>query len=156
MAKRKTLIPKVVAITATRNTTKVSQRTSVAKWETKLQKDLFLNYQRDVHPSKVNNDGSPEPITVTFDVQVIRIIKLVSSHAHTLRSLQKGYILRKYLLCVWLKSFFWGGAGVVTPSNPPPPYEQLLPLPSPCFKMFLETSLNDPTPHHPTSSILHC
>ena len=45
---------------------------------------------------------------------------------------------------------------MVTPSKPPPPYEQLLPLPTPCFKMFLERSLNDPTPHHPTSSILHC
>ena len=38
------------------------------------------------------------------------------------------------------------GAGVVTPSKPPPPYEQLLPLPTPCFKMFLERSLNDPPP----------
>ena len=27
----------------------------------------------------------------------------------------------------------------------PSPYEQLLPLPTPCFKMFLERSLNDPT-----------
>ena len=34
--------------------------------------------------------------------------------------------------------------------------EQLLPFPTPCFKMFLERSLNHPTPHHPTSSILHC
>ena len=38
------------------------------------------------------------------------------------------------------------GAGVVTPSKPPPPYEQLLLLPTPCFKMFLERSLNDPPP----------
>ena len=36
----------------------------------------------------------------------------------------------------------------------PTPYEQFLPLPTPCFKMFLERSLNDP--HHPTSSIFHC
>ena len=154
MAKKKTLIPKVVAITAARNTTKVSQRTSVAEWETKLQKDLFLNYQRDVHPSKVNNDGSPEPITVTFDVQVIRIIKLVSSHVHTLRSLQKGYILRKYLLCVWLK-FSGGGRGGDT-FKPPSPVRTTFAFTHPCFKMFLERSLNDPTPHHPTSSILHC
>ena len=28
----------------------------------------------------------------------------------------------------------------------PSPYEQLLPLPTPCFKMFLERSLNDPPP----------
>ena len=48
------------------------------------------------------------------------------------------------------------GARVVTRSKPPPPYEQLLPLPTPCFKMFLERSLNDPHPHHPTSSIFHC
>ena len=39
----------------------------------------------------------------------------------------------------------------------PSPYEQLLPLPTPCFKTFLERPFNDPpTPHHPTSSILHC
>ena len=36
----------------------------------------------------------------------------------------------------------------------PPSYKQLLPLPTPVFKMFLERSLNDP--HHPTSSIFHC
>ena len=35
-------------------------------------------------------------------------------------------------------------AGVVTPSKSPPLYEQLLPLPTPCFKMFLERSLYDP------------
>ena len=44
--------------------------------------------------------------------------------------------------CVWLK-FSWG-ARVVTPWKPPPPYKQLWPLPTPCFKMFLERSLNDP------------
>ena len=43
---------------------------------------------------------------------------------------------------------------MVTHSKPLPPYDQLLPLPTPCFKMFLERSLNDP--HHPTSSIFHC
>ena len=52
---------------------------------------------------------------------------------------------------------FWGLAGVVTPSKPPPHYEQLSPLPTPCFKTFLERSLNDPpTTHHATSSIFHC
>ena len=48
---------------------------------------------------------------------------------------------------------FWG-AGVVTAFKTPSPYEQLLPLLTPCFKMFLERSLNDP--HPPTSSIFHC
>ena len=43
---------------------------------------------------------------------------------------------------------FRGWAGVVTPSKPPPPYKQLLPLPTPYFKMFLERSLNDPPPPH--------
>ena len=38
------------------------------------------------------------------------------------------------------------GVGVVTPSKPPAPYEQLLPLLTPCFKMLLERSLNDPLP----------
>ena len=48
-----------------------------------------------------------------------------------------------------------GGRGGDT-FKPPSPYEQLLPLPTPCFEMFLERSLNDPHPHHPTSSIFHC
>ena len=47
--------------------------------------------------------------------------------------------------CVRLK-FSGRGAGLVTPSKPPPSYEQLLPLPTPCFKMFLERSLNDLPP----------
>ena len=55
--------------------------------------------------------------------------------------------LTGYWPCVRLK--FSGWAGVVTPSNPSP-YKQLLPLPSPCFKMFLEGSLNDP---HPTTPL---
>ena len=38
----------------------------------------------------------------------------------------------------------WGGDTFKTPS----PYEQLLPLPTPCFKMFLERSLDDPPPLH--------
>ena len=38
---------------------------------------------------------------------------------------------------------------MVTPSNPPPSYEQLLPLPTPCFEMFMERSLNGPHPHLP-------
>ena len=39
---------------------------------------------------------------------------------------------------------FRGGRGGDT-FKTPPPCEQLLPLPIPCFKMFLERSLNDPT-----------
>ena len=52
--------------------------------------------------------------------------------------------------CVRLK--FWG-AGVVTTSKPPSPYEQLFPLPTPCIKMFLERSLNEP--HLPPSHFKH-
>ena len=48
-------------------------------------------------------------------------------------------------------SNFPGGAGVVRPSKPPPPYQQLSPLPTLCFRMFLERSLNDP---HPLSTPL--
>ena len=58
--------------------------------------------------------------------------------------------------CVRLK-FSGRGAGLVTPSKPPPSYEQLLPLPTPCFKMFLERSLNDlppPPPHFKHLSLL--
>ena len=36
----------------------------------------------------------------------------------------------------------------------PSPYEQLLPLPTTCFKMFWKGSLM--IPHHPTLSIFHC
>ena len=43
---------------------------------------------------------------------------------------------------------FWGGAGVVTPLKSPSSYEQLLPLPTPCFNIFLERCLNDPPPPH--------
>ena len=50
---------------------------------------------------------------------------------------------------------FWG-EGVVTPSNPPPLYEQLLPLPTSCFRCFCKDPLMTPHPHQPTSSILHC
>ena len=59
------------------------------------------------------------------------------------KKLAKGFC--PPLRCVMARcmiKIFWG-AGV-----------QLLPLPTPCFKMFLERSLNDP--HHPTSSIFHC
>ena len=55
---------------------------------------------------------------------------------------------------VWLK--FSGGGGMVTPSKPPSLYEQLSPLPTPCFKMFLERSLNEPPPpHFKHLSLLH-
>ena len=50
---------------------------------------------------------------------------------------------------------FRGGRGGDT-FKTPSPYEQLLPLSTSCFKMFLERSLNDPHPHHPTSSTFHC
>ena len=48
---------------------------------------------------------------------------------------------------------FWGPV-VVIPSKPLPPMNNFCFYPPPCFKMFLERSLNDP--HHPTSSIFHC
>ena len=38
----------------------------------------------------------------------------------------------------------------------PAPYEQLSSLPTQCFKMFWKDLLITPTPHHLTSSILHC
>ena len=42
---------------------------------------------------------------------------------------------------------FRGGRGGDT-FKPPPPYEQLFPLPIRCFWMFLQRSLNDPPPPH--------
>ena len=49
---------------------------------------------------------------------------------------------------------FWGGRGGDTFKTPPLPYEQLLALPTPSFKMFLERSLNDPPPHLKHLSLL--
>ena len=40
--------------------------------------------------------------------------------------------------------FFWG-AGLVTSSKPPPPYEQLLPLPTPVLRGFWKDPLMTPT-----------
>ena len=49
----------------------------------------------------------------------------------------------------------FSGAGVVTPSRPPPPTNNFCLYPH--FKMFLKRFLNDPyPPHHPTSSIFYC
>ena len=46
-----------------------------------------------------------------------------------------------------VRAIFLGrGAGMVTPSILPPPYKQLLRLPTPYFKMFLERFLNDTHP----------
>ena len=61
------------------------------------------------------------------------------------------------LLWCMINIFWLGGGGqgwwhLQTPS----PYEHLLPLSTPCFKCFWKWSLNDPHPHHSTSSILHC
>ena len=42
---------------------------------------------------------------------------------------------------------FQGGRGGDT-FKTPYPYEQLLPFPTPCFRMFLGRSLNDPSPPH--------
>ena len=47
-----------------------------------------------------------------------------------------------------IKIFRGGGRGGDT-FKTPSPCEQLLPLPTPCFKMFLERSLNDPHPPPP-------
>ena len=75
---------------------------------------------------------------------------------------------KKYIGIAGLKIFsskkwctikiFFKGAGVVTLSLPPSPYEQFLPLPTPYFKICLERFFNDPPtpPHYPTSSLFYC
>ena len=80
--------------------------------------------------------------------------KFIQLHQHNL--FQNTIGLRHYRpldkrSCVWLK--FSGGQGWWDLQNPPPPCEQLLPLPTPCFKMFWKDPLTTPTP---TSSIFHC
>ena len=47
-----------------------------------------------------------------------------------------------------------GGQGWWTPSKHPSPYEQLLLLSTPCFNMFLERSLMNPSPHFKHLSLL--
>ena len=46
------------------------------------------------------------------------------------------------------------GAGVVTPSKPPPPTNNFCLFPPPILRCFWKDPLM--TPHHPTSSIFHC
>ena len=53
----------------------------------------------------------------------------------------------KVNMCM-IKIFLGGGGRSGDTFKTPSPYEQLLPLPTPCFKMFLERSLNDPPPPH--------
>ena len=45
---------------------------------------------------------------------------------------------------------------MVTPSNPLPPTNNFCLYPPPVFRCFWKDPLMTPTPHHPTSSILHC
>ena len=47
------------------------------------------------------------------------------------------------------------GAGMVTPSKPPAPYEQLSPLSTPCLRCFWKDLFMTPT-LPPTSRIFHC
>ena len=59
---------------------------------------------------------------------------------------------RLVLLSTWcMIKIFWGGRSGDTFN---PPYEQLLPLPTPFLRRFWRDPLM--TPHHPTSSIFHC
>ena len=52
-------------------------------------------------------------------------------------------------------NIFWGGGGRGGDTfDTPSPLRTTFAFTHPCFKMFLERSLNDP--HHPTSSIFHC
>ena len=50
---------------------------------------------------------------------------------------------------------FWGARGGDT-FKPPPSYEQVLLLPTSVLRCFWKDPLMTPTPHPPTSSILHC
>ena len=82
---------------------------------------------------------------------LINVITKTTYHSHSYNSpnsvilvYSAGGLLQLRLCMIRI----FRGAVVVTPSKPPPPYKQLLPLPTPCFKMFLERSLNDPPPPH--------
>ena len=50
-------------------------------------------------------------------------------------------VVRKDIHSVSLKFY---GVRCGDPFKTPPPFEEILPLPIPCFEMFLERSLNDP------------
>ena len=45
-------------------------------WETKLQNELFLSYNAEVHPRR--NSTTERAISVLYDVQIIRILNVVS------------------------------------------------------------------------------
>ena len=57
--------------------------------------------------------------------------------------------LLKFTHWCMIKIFQGGGAGVVTPSNPPPPYKQLCLYPPPVFRCFCKDPLMTPTPTTP-------
>ena len=52
----------------------------------------------------------------------------------------------KDIFCSGVRLKFSGGGRGSDTFKTPSPYEQFLPLPTPCFMMFLERSLNDPRP----------
>ena len=58
-------------------------------------------------------------------------------------------------LCM-IKIFRGGRAGVVTPSDTPPPTNNFCLYPPPVFRCFWKDPLMTPYPHHLTSRILHC
>ena len=80
--------------------------------------------------------------------QILIIRKWVSCHTSFILICYMGEWLRQRSWCM-IKIFRGGSRGGDTFKTPsPPPYEQLLPLPTPFFEMFLERSLNDPPPPH--------
>ena len=105
----------------------------------------------------------PRSFSVTFSTQNLRHQGLMN-HAYKLACEQgkgrkgeeeKGNLQEwpRISISRWcmIKQFSegGGGAGVVTPSKPLPPYEQLLPLPTPCFRCFWKDPLMTPTPPPP-------
>ena len=75
------------------------------------------------------------PPLVSFSKNFSSVPQSGGAVAHFSRGGQKNLIFSFKMASVRLK---FSRGGVMTPSKPISPYEQLLPLPTPCFKMFLE------------------
>ena len=97
------------------------------------------------------NTGSQDLHLPRQVLDVTGVIQFTSNISGS-QPLDRCYTNRQVCLC--MIKIFLGGKGGDT-FKAPSSLQTTFAFTHPCFKMFLERSLNYP-PHHPTSSILHC
>ena len=92
-------------------------------------------------------------VRTKYDVTFMNDFVKIESLKVDFMSSQKQLALRVKKYCVWLK-FSGGGRGGDTSKAPSPPTNNFCLYPPPVFRCFWKDPLM--TPHHATSSILHC